>query len=641
MTPNISVILPVYNGQMYLHEALESIVNQTYMDFELIAIDDGSKDLSLSILAECARHDKRVHVHSQSQNMGLAEALNLGLRLAQGKYVARMDSDDISLLDRLARQVDYLEKHPKIGVLGTQMRIIDQSGTVIGQYSVPVLHNQIAWALLFEHSFAHPTVMLQKRLLEKAGGYNPLFYTAQDHELWTRLLWDTRFANLPETLLCYRSHHQSTSSAQADMQRANVLLARQMLASRVLEKNVSLAIISWMAQSQVMGNTLPDYVIEQVISTIVDIFTGFCAKGLFDVSSLSDAYSELARIIMIASRFNTELTKKEADKSKEIFLRFKQMIPSPIKRLGRKLLRGQKKQVLPAENARKVQPPLIKSEDPVSGISIVVLSYERMKSLESMLGSLLEQKLDGISIELIICNNSPRFHLSRSHFSNIGRILQKYPEARIINSSHNWRTHIRYSLATLATNNTVLFLDDDLILRDNKFIAYMFHAFRTLGPLDILSCWNTLWVEWTGDFFRAISLNFKSPQIIELTKSDVVGPGICMYNRQILTPNVLKWVMPTGEYSRADDMAFSLAAYLEHQSNSYYLPSYGMIEFNVQSKNNALYAQREHYSNLYALYKRMLNRGYKPVISRLSSLASESTPEKKAVELLEQQTFSW
>ena len=639
--PVVSVILPVYNGERFLREAIDSILSQTFRDFELIVIDDGSIDSSPSILAECTRHDKRVHVHMEPRNRGLVDSLNLGLRMAQGKYIARMDADDISLPDRLARQVDYLEINPEIGVLGTQMRIIDQLGATIGQYALPVSHNQIAWALMFESSFAHPTVMMQKRLLERAGGYNPLFYTTEDHELWTRLLWDTRFANLQETFLCYRSHHQSTSSTHADIQRANVLLARQILVSRVLEKKVSLEMIDWMAQSQVLGNDLPDDVIEQVISTIVDIFNGFCVKGLFDVNNLSDAYLELARKIMIASRFNTRLTKKEADKSEDLYFHIKKIIPSPIKKLGRKLLRGQTKQALPAENTQKIKPPFVKSEDPVSGISIIVLSYERMRSLELMLGSLLEQKLDGISVELIICNNSPRFHLSKSHFSNIGRMLRKFPDARIINSSHNWRTHIRYSLATLAKNKTVLFLDDDFILRDSSFISYMFKTFCTLGPLDILSCWNTLWVEWTADFLSVVSLTFHEPQITEVTKSDVAGPGICMFNKQILTPNVLKGVMPTGEYSRADDMAFSLAAYLEHQSQTYYLPSYGMIEYHVQSKKNALYAQNGHYTDLYALYKAMLNRGYKPVMSRSSSLANNVTPEKKVVELIEQEKFSW
>jgi len=344
---------------------------------------------------------------------------------------------------------------------------------------------------------------------------------------------------------------------------------------------------------------------------------------------------------MIASCSNPGLTKKEPVRFEDLYLDIKNIIPPPIKKFGRKLLRGQTKQTLFAENTQKIKPFLVKSEDPVSGISVIVLSFERMKSLELMLGSLLEQKLDGISVELIICNNSPRFHLSKSYFSRIGRILRKFPDAKIINSSQTWRTHIRYSLATLAKNNTILFLDDDLILRESNFISYMFKTFCTLGPSDILSCWNTLWVEWTDDFLSYVSLTFHNPQITEVTKSDVAGPGICMFNKQILTPNVLRGVMPTGEYSRAYDMAFSLAAYLEHQSQTYYLPSYGMIETHVQSRHHPLSAQEGHYTGRHALYKAMLNRGYIPVLSRSTFLANNVTPEKKVIEFIEQEKFPW
>jgi len=255
-----------------------------------------------------------------------------------------------------------------------------------------------------------------------------------------------------------------------------------------------------------------------------------------------------------------------------------------------------------------------------------------------MLGSLREQHMGQIPFELILCNNSPRFHLEKSRFSGIGRALYRFPDIRIINSNHNWSTDIRFSLATLAKNNTIFFLDDDLILQSKTFVASMFEAFLKLTPLDILSCWNMLWTEWTEDSFTAVSLTFKTSSVVELTKSDIVGPGVCMFDKHILTPNVLKAVMPV-KHRGADDMVFPLAAYLEHKSQAYYFPSYNMLDFHTQSTEKALNARAGHYKDLHALYKSMFANGYLPVISRLAE--NDDSPEKRAIATLPRHTFSW
>ncbi len=274
------------------------------------------------------------------------------------------------------------------------------------------------------------------------------------------------------------------------------------------------------------------------------------------------------------------------------------------------------------------------------GLTVIVLSYERIVSLRHMLGSLLEQDLAGLPLEVIVCNNSPRIRLRTSRFSATGRLLGKFPDLRIINSSYNWKTNIRYSLATLAKYDTVLFLDDDVVLRNRSFITYMFENHRKLKPVDLLSCWNNLWVEWTEEYLQAVSLTFLNPQITELTQSDIAGPGICMYRKDILTPEVLKVVMGM-EFPSADDMGFSLGAAMAHGSQSYYLPSSGMLDFHEQSQTAALYKHPGHYVALYAMYKALWKRGYQPVLSRLSPRELKTSPEGKAAEMLVPRKILW
>jgi len=314
-------------------------------------------------------------------------------------------------------------------------------------------------------------------------------------------------------------------------------------------------------------------------------------------------------------------------------------VPAPLRNFGKKLI-GRLMPLKNAERAADTPTSTSSNYEPENhdGISIIVLSYERMRSLELMLSSLCEQDMSQIPFELILCNNSPRLQIKKSHFSRLGRVLRKFPDIRIINSSHNWSTDIRFSLATLAKNSKILFLDDDMILQNKKFIASMFQSYLKLDPVDILSCWNMLWAEWTENFFSAVSLTFKTPQITELTKSDVAGPGICMFNKHILTPNVLESVMPV-KYHGADDMGFSLAAYLEHKSQAYYFPSYGMVEFHPQYQKKALDARVGRYKDLHALYKLMFKNGYVPVASRFSK--NIDSPEARALAILSKHKFSW
>ena len=195
----VSVLMSVYNGENYLSEAVESILNQTFRDFELIIIDDGSTDRTAEILAEYERRDMRVRFYSQARE-GLIATLNRGIELSRGRYIARMDADDVSYPTRLEKQVAFLEAHPNVGVCGT-WRVI--AGGLVIRY--PVQDAVIRSYLIFDTLLAHPTVMMRKALFETGIRY-PAYEHAEDFGLWVQLADHTRFANLPEVLLFYRSH---------------------------------------------------------------------------------------------------------------------------------------------------------------------------------------------------------------------------------------------------------------------------------------------------------------------------------------------------------------------------------------------------------------------------------------------------
>jgi hypothetical protein len=211
--PLISVIMPVYNGEKYLHEAVESILAQTLADFELIVIDDGSTDRSAAILESFRQNDARVIVQHHSQNQGIVAANNTGLAIARGKYIARMDADDISLPERFEKQAAYLEKHPEIEILGSAIRLIDERGQTIGMLSAPRDDLAIRWTSLFSSPFMQPTIMFHHSVVtEHALSYRGSKEQAEDFDFSIRLLEHVRGFNLTESLYIYRVHPGSVTS---------------------------------------------------------------------------------------------------------------------------------------------------------------------------------------------------------------------------------------------------------------------------------------------------------------------------------------------------------------------------------------------------------------------------------------------
>ena len=210
--PLISVVLSVYNAEKYLTEAIESILNQSFRNFEFIIINDGSTDRSLEIIK--SYDDKRIVLISR-ENRGLIASLNEGIEQAKGKYIARMDADDISLSNRFEEQVKFMEKNLDVGICGTAVIMFGEH-MKDSPWKLARDDQTIRTELLFSSSLAHPTVMMRRALLVENGLlYKENFVHAEDVELWIRMAEYTKFANLKMPLLKYRVV-ESSMSREAD-----------------------------------------------------------------------------------------------------------------------------------------------------------------------------------------------------------------------------------------------------------------------------------------------------------------------------------------------------------------------------------------------------------------------------------------
>lgn len=202
--PKISVIMPAYNAEKYIKTSVDSILNQTFCDFELIVINDCSNDSTGEILL--SYRDERLICLNNEKNLGVARTLNRGLAAARGEYIARMDADDISEPHRLEKQLAYMEEHPQTVVCGSKITVFYETGEqAVCHY--PQQDRQIKTTLLFSCPFAHPSVMIRGEVLRKQGlCYEEAFEKVEDYRLWTRLAKSGEFVNLPEPLLRYRKH---------------------------------------------------------------------------------------------------------------------------------------------------------------------------------------------------------------------------------------------------------------------------------------------------------------------------------------------------------------------------------------------------------------------------------------------------
>ncbi len=229
--PKVSVIMSVYNGERYLKEAIESILHQTFTDFEFLIVNDGSTDGSLEIIQ--SYQDGRVRVINNEQNIGLTKSLNKAIRQTRGEYIARQDADDISLSNRFEEQTKYFDQHPEVALLGTSVYKIDEQGKVVGKIIVP---EKPVGNLLKGNQFSHGSTMFTKEVVDRLGGYNELFKYCQDYELWGRIAKHYKVRNLTQALYKLRFHGENIRSLKRDESALYHLLAIRLVNNNLAEE---------------------------------------------------------------------------------------------------------------------------------------------------------------------------------------------------------------------------------------------------------------------------------------------------------------------------------------------------------------------------------------------------------------------
>lgn len=211
--PFVSIVIPVHNGEKYIKEALDSCINQSYNNIEIIVVDDKSTDNTLDILKKYESNDKVKILAVEKQN-GLGNVINIGIRASKGKYIARMDADDIMYPDRITKQVEYLEAHPSCVAVGGQIDIVDADSNITGHREYAQLDKDLKKNRFLFQPFAHPAVTLRKSTLEEIGLYPEGMWKVEDVKLFLTLSTKGEFANLPDTVLKYRMTFQTESQSK-------------------------------------------------------------------------------------------------------------------------------------------------------------------------------------------------------------------------------------------------------------------------------------------------------------------------------------------------------------------------------------------------------------------------------------------
>ena len=215
-SPAVSVVMTVYNTERYVAEAVESVLSQTFRDFEFIVIDDGSTDRSPAILRDYAARDRRIKLVSRP-NTGIVAAANEGISMARGRYLARMDSDDVCLPRRFETQVRYLDEHPECVLVGSRVTVVDPYGSPVLESGQKLTHEEIDAELLGSGggwAIVQPSAMMRTEAVRRVGAYRGRHNVSEDQDLFLRLAEVGRVANLPEPLLLYRRHYKSVMHTQ-------------------------------------------------------------------------------------------------------------------------------------------------------------------------------------------------------------------------------------------------------------------------------------------------------------------------------------------------------------------------------------------------------------------------------------------
>ncbi len=226
MNPLVSIIIPTYNGAAYIAGAIESVLSQEYLNWELLIISDGSTDDTKTIVEKYSTHDTRIVFSENENNSGIQKTLNRGIALAKGKYIARLDDDD-RWIDptKLAAQVDFLEANEAYVLLGTDARVVDEKGSMLSVNVMPKHDREIRSKILSQNCFLHATVVMRKTALDTVGGYSETSATrhAEDYDLWLRLGTVGKMANLPLQSTALTARDASLTNRHRVVQARHVL----------------------------------------------------------------------------------------------------------------------------------------------------------------------------------------------------------------------------------------------------------------------------------------------------------------------------------------------------------------------------------------------------------------------------------
>jgi len=273
------------------------------------------------------------------------------------------------------------------------------------------------------------------------------------------------------------------------------------------------------------------------------------------------------------------------------------------------------------------------------GLTIIVVTYRRMEALYANLSALLAQDLRDIPSELIIVNNDSEAQLRPSRWTKLGRLFRDNPAIRLVNSRHNWKSIIRFSMVYMARYDTVLILDDDITLQDNTVAYDMYQTLMRLEKYDIVSCWNYIWTHWTDSEYHSVAASFKMSNVTELTKTDTCGSGISMFNKDLIFHAGAQKHLILRDRSPAGDMALGLLSNMLWGGTTYAMPMYRRARFHPEWEKYALHQRPKAYIERGQLYKAMLQAGYKPLITR--EPLAEDSPEMKLINRAEPWIQSW
>lgn len=321
--PALSVILPVYNAGAFLRQTIDSVLHQSFTDFEFIIINDGSSDNSWEII--CGYNDERI-VKVNQQNKGLAATLNVGIAMAQAPIIARQDNDDISHPLRFEKQLSFLEQHPSVALLGCAANIIDENGLHTGRFHRHATASaELRFLVLFDNPFVHTSVMFRKSAVLEVGGYSVGTSFFEDHRLWSQLAQKYSVCNLSEILVDYREVQQGMSKSANDYSDKVIFQACENIAA-LLPKYNTAEIKTFVTQSRGEGpftNLPSDY--RKFVEFLNTLQSVFCERYKQASGAVKPAVQRIRRQFL-RSYYNSVINNEQSSFYKKTEARIKRRL---------------------------------------------------------------------------------------------------------------------------------------------------------------------------------------------------------------------------------------------------------------------------------------------------------------------------